>query len=217
MKRFFFQCLFLCIYIHSGYAQEFFANVTVNSQKEQSTNKNVYRSLEKSVRNFINNTKWTAIKTSPQERIDINIYIAILGRPSTNSFSASLQIQSRRPVFGSDYYSPIVNLKDNDFSFEYIEFQPIIYNPTKVDNNLVAVLSYYMYFLLGMDADTFSYKGGTSFFKKASAIVSQAESKGYLGWSQFDGQKNRNSLIRDALSSDFLFCVDSCLSIITEA
>ena len=120
------------------------------------------------------------------------------------SFRATIQIQSSRPVFNTSYESPVFNYKDNQFSFDYIEFEPLVYNPNSFDSNLVAVISYYVYVILGLDADTFALEGGTDHYKTAQAIVTQAQGSNYAGWSQSStDRRSRFILIDNLLSNTF--------------
>ena len=204
MKISLFLIVLNAFFFQMGSAQELNASVTVVSSLEKTTNKNIYKNLETSILKYLNGTSWTDTKIDPKERIEASFIITIRARESTNRFRADLQVQSRRPVFGTTYYSPVINLKDDDFTFEYVEFESLLYNPIRFESNLVSVLSYYAFLVIGMDADTFSSLGGTPFFEKARTIVNLAQSSGYQGWSTFDGQKNRFTLIDNLFSSDFI-------------
>jgi hypothetical protein len=121
----------------------------------------------------------------------------------SDRFEANIQIQSTRPVFNTTYESPIFNYKDDSFNFLYQEFQPLVYNPNNFDSNLVAVISYYVYIILGLDADTFSLEGGNDFYRQAQNIVTQAQSSNYSGWSQETGTRSRFELVDNLLSNSF--------------
>jgi hypothetical protein len=128
--------------------------------------------------------------------INVNSY-------DSQNFTASIQVQSSRPVFNSTYSSPVFNYNDKDFNFSYTEFQLLNFNPATFDSNLVSVIAFYSYIIIGMDADTFSSKGGTSNFETAQEIASVAQTSGYKGWSQGDGNQNRFHLINDLLSNTY--------------
>ena len=204
MKNFLVLFALNVFFFQVGTAQELNASVTVLSGSEKTTNKNIYKNMETSILKYLNGTSWTDKKIDPKERIETSFIITIRKRLSTNQFKADIQVQSRRPIFGTAYYSPILNLKDDDFTFEYVEFESLLHNPSRFESNLVSVLAYYAYLVIGMDADTFSSLGGTSFFEKARTIVNLAQSSGYEGWSAFDGQKNRFTLIDNLFSSEFI-------------
>jgi hypothetical protein len=121
-----------------------------------------------------------------------------------NRFEATLQIQSNRPVFNSTYETPVFNFQDKQFSFNYNEFEPLFYNDNAFESNLVSVVTYYVYIILGIDADTFKNNGGSDFFNQARDIVSMAQSSNFLGWKQVDGNRTRWMLIDNLLSNTFI-------------
>lgn len=137
--------------------------VTVNSDQVSQTNQQIFKTLERSLNDFVNKTKWTNRVYKENERVNAQMFITITSYES-NRFEGNIQIQSSRPVFNTSYETPVFNYKDSQFNFEYIEFQPLIYNENVFDSNLVGVVSYYVYVILGLDADTFSLEGGTRTF-----------------------------------------------------
>ncbi len=185
-----------------GRAQELLCEVTVNSDQVGQTNQQVFRTLERSINDFVNNTKWTNRTYRENERVNARMFITVTNYDS-DRFEANIQIQSSRPVFNTSYESPVFNYKDDAFNFQYQEFQPLVYNPNSFDSNLVAVLSYYVYIILGLDADTFSLEGGNDLYRSAQQIVSQAQSSNYSGWSQQSGQRSRFELVDNLLSNSF--------------
>jgi hypothetical protein len=120
----------------------------------------------------------------------------------SNRFGASIQLQSSRPVYNTSYESPIFNYKDNQFNFEYIEFQPLAYNENVFDSNLVGVISYYVYIILGLDADTFALEGGTEFYEQALRIVTLAQGSNFSGWSQSATENKTRFVLADNLLSN---------------
>lgn len=183
-------------------AQEFMATVTVDYSQVQGSNNQVFQTLEKSLRDFINTTKWTEGRYKIHEKIEANFLVIVTGRSGSN-FQARLQIQSRRPIFNSTYYSPILNFVDSNFDFEYTEFEELIFNPRKFSGkNLTDVMAYYVYFVLGMDADSFQKEGGTQYFNICRQITTNANGQRYSGWGEIDGNKSRATLINNILKSD---------------
>lgn len=180
-------------------AQEFMARVTVDFSQVQGSNTQVFQTLEKSLSDFINTTKWTENRYKVHEKIEANFLIIVTER-SGSSYKGRLQIQTRRPVFNSTYFTPILNFVDNNFSFEYTEFEELIFNPRKFSNkNLTDVIAFYVYYALGMDADTFQLEGGTNYFKTAQQITMNAMGTNFSGWGEMDGNKSRGSLINNVL------------------
>lgn len=182
--------------------EEFNAIITINADKVQSSNKQIYRTLQEQLTEFINQKKWTSKKFLPQERIN-SAFTIIINEQNGNAFTASLQVQATRPVYGSSYETPILNVNDTNFNFQYNEFEPLIYNPNSFDSNLVSTIVFYVYTILGIDADTFKLKGGQEYFKKAEKVMLQAQQSGDTGWENKIGKQNRYSLIDGLLSSKF--------------
>ncbi|WP_318345389.1 type IX secretion system protein PorD [Flagellimonas baculiformis] len=194
--------LFLLFISLSLSAQELNCVVTVNSDQVGQTNQQIFKTLERSLNDFVNKTKWTNRVYRENERVNARMFITVTQYES-DRFEANIQIQSSRPVFNTSYESPVFNYKDDAFNFQYQEFQPLVYNPNSFDSNLVAVISYYVYLVLGLDADTFSLEGGDEFYRRAQNIVTQAQSSSYSGWSQETGQRTRFELVDNLLSNSF--------------
>ncbi len=180
-------------------SQELNCLVTVNYNQVQGSNTQVFKTLEKSLTEFVNQTKWTNKEVKAEERIDCAFTIIISSRDA-NTFKATLQVQSTRPVFGSTYASPILNLKDNDFDFKYNEFDPLIYNKNSFDSNLISTIVFYANIVLGADADTFKNKGGELYLKEAQNVMLQAQQSGLSSWQNVVGKQNRFLLIDNLLS-----------------
>jgi len=182
-------------------AQELNCRVTINSNEIPQGDLPVFKTLERSLNNFVNNNKWTNRDYKENERVNAQIIIT-LSKYESNRFEGNIVIQSSRPVFNTSYETPVFNYKDNKFSFQYIEFEPLVYNPNVFESNLVGVVAYYVYIMLGLDADTFSLEGGTEHFKTAQNIVTQAQGTSYNGWSQTDA-RTRFELVDDLLSNTY--------------
>ena len=201
MRNFLFL-IFIVLSIFSVNSQELNALVTINTDKVQSSNKQVYQTLQKSLTEFINDSQWTSKKFKQQERINCAFTI-IINEQNNNNFNASIQIQSTRPVYNSSYASPILNLNDINFNFRYNEFDPLNFNPNTYDSNLISVIAFYVYAIIGLDADTFALKGGTTYLEAAKSVLLQAQSNGESGWQNQVGKQNRFALIDNLLSPKF--------------
>ena len=193
----FFLLLFFSISLLKS--QELNCLVTVNYNQVQGSNTQIFKTLEKSLTEFVNQTKWTTREVKPEERIDCAFTIIISSRAS-NTFKATLQVQSSRPVYDSSYASPILNLKDNDFNFKYNEFDPLIYNRNSFDSNLISTIVFYANIILGADADTFKRNGGEVYLKEAQNVMLQAQQSGLDSWQNVVGKQNRFLLIDNLLS-----------------
>jgi len=183
-------------------SQELNCNVTVVSSQISGSNKQVFATLEKSISDFMNNNKWTNITYKKQEKIQCALIVNITEQ-SGNDFSGSIQMQVVRPVFDSTYQTPTLNYKDDDVSFTYEEFQPLLYNETNYESNLTSLLSFYAYVILGFDSDSFAEKGGDKYFKKAESIVAIAQQGGKKGWNSLNGRKSRFQLIDEILDTRY--------------
>jgi hypothetical protein len=186
-------------------SQELNCNVQVSAQKVQGSNRQVFENMQRDVYEFMNNTVWTNHVFSYSERIDCNILINITDQISADEFNGTIQIQLRRPVFNTTYNSTILNFIDNNFRFRYVEFQPLEFDPTVHRSNLVSVLAYYAYIILGFDYDSFSSEGGTDFFQMAEKIVLNAQNAPETGWKPYDGSRNRNRywLVKNLLDKEY--------------
>lgn len=171
-------------------AQELNATVTIDAEQTGQPNYQVFRTLQTELTEFLNNTVWTNQTVKTQERIDCNFTLIIQSFEST-AFTGTLQIQSSRPVYGSLYDSPVYNYNDRQFSFDYSEFQPLVFNINNFDSNLVSVLAYHVYTVIGLDADTFALNGGAEYFDVAKQIVNTAASSNFAGWKATDGTQSR--------------------------
>ena len=194
--------LFLVLIFSCSQAQELNCTVTVNAQKLPNANQSVFKTLETALNEFVNRTQWTSQTFKQNEKINCSMYITISSNNS-DQFVATIQVQSSRPIHNSSYASPILNFNDKDFSFKYAEFESLNYNPTAFESNLVSVISFYSYVILGMDADSFVVESGNTYFETAQNISNVAQQSGYKGWTQADGNQSRYFLINDLLSPTF--------------
>jgi len=186
-------------------SQELNCNIQVSAQKVQGSNRQVFENMQRDIYEFMNNTVWTNNVFSYSERIDCNILINITNQISADEFNGTIQIQLRRPVYNTTYNSTILNFIDNNFRFRYVEFQPLEFDPTVHRSNLVSVLAYYAYIILGFDYDSFSPEGGTEFFQMAEKIVLNAQNAPETGWKPYDGSRNRNRywLVKNLLDKEY--------------
>lgn len=197
-------------------AQELNARVSVVTVRvANNVNKNAFQTLQTALNNFLNFRKWTAETYAPNERIDCNFLLNLESTSEVNVYKASLTIQAARPVFNSSYLSPIINYKDDDISFKYVEFQQLDFNENRVTgsdaqvSNLAAVFAYYAYLIIGFDADSFSPRGGDLYFQKAQNIVNNApDGRNISGWKAFDGRRNRYWLVENMSNSRYAIMHD---------
>jgi len=200
MRKFIY--LLIVTFSLQSFSQELNCEVIVNAKLTGNENVQVFKTLERQLKEFINNTTWTKKTFKPQERINCSMVINITDYNS-DSFQASVQVQSSRPVYGSSYSTPVYNYNDKDFDFQYLEFQNMVYNPNQFESNLISVLSFHVYMILGMDADTFSPKGGAEYYNQAQMISNYSQRGTYEGWKLEDGNQSRFILIDNVLSETY--------------
>ncbi|MBF4464042.1 DUF4835 family protein [Flavobacterium sp. LC2016-12] len=191
----------LLVFLIFGFteAQQLNCTVTINTERLPNPNQQVFKTLQTSLSEFVNKTDWTGSVLKQNERINCSMYIT-LSSNNSDQFSGTIQVQSSRLIFNSTYSSPIFNFNDKDFSFRYTEYEPLLFNPTTFESNLVSVVSFYSYLILGMDADSFQMGAGNQYLETAQNIANVAQQGGYKGWSQADGIQNRYYLITDMIS-----------------
>ncbi len=195
MKKIFILLLLSVISFNSN-AQEFFCDVQVTSKQVSGTDKQIYETMQNAIYEFMNNRKWTNYAFEINERIECTMVITITTRNS-NVFTANLNLVLRRPIFNTNYNSVLLNYVDKDFKFEYIEYQPLDYSDNSFTSNLTSVLAFYSYIFLGMEFDSYSLYGGTQFYEKAEAVVSNAQNASAKGWKSYEDTRNRYWLIEN--------------------
>ena len=175
-------------------AQEFRANVEVNSQQVEGTNRNVFETLKEQITTYMNETKLSDATFSPNERIECTVYLTV-GEYNDDRMKCDLQLQLIRPVYNSTYTTTLFNFKDTRVEFDYREGDPLNYNETQPENNLTAILDFYANLFLALDFDSFSPRGGERFYERAQSIVQQQQSSGEIGWRTFEDTKNRAAVL----------------------
>ncbi len=192
-------------------AQELNARVTVVATRVNNTvNKNAFLTLQTALNNFLNNRKWTNEAFTAAEKIECNFLLNLESTDDANVYRGSLTIQAARPIFNTSYVSPLINFKDDDIVFKYIEFQQLDFNENRVTgndalvSNLTAVFGYYAYVILGFDFASFSPHGGDAYFQKAQNVVNNApDGRNISGWKAFDSRRNRYWLAENMLNSRY--------------
>jgi len=184
-------------------AQELNTRVQVTAPQVPNINKKNIELIQSTVRNYLNNNKWSNESYLPQERIECSLVIKITAWDGNSAYKAEAQIQSSRPIYGTAYNSTLLNLSDKDFDFNYNEGQPIDFSDQNYLTNLSSLLSYYAYTVIGFDKDSFSKLGGTPYFLKAQNILNIAQQSGNSGWKAYDGLRNRYWLNENVLNKSF--------------
>jgi len=201
MKKLFTIFVFIFSF-NLNFSQELLATVQVNAQQLGGSNTQVFKTLEKNLRDFINNTSWTGKKLQNFEKIKCNFALVVNERTG-NNFKGSLVVQAVRPVFGTTYETPLMNINDTNFGFEYLENENLTFNERQFSGkNLIDVISYYVYTILGYDGDSFKVQGGQPWFEKAQKISNNSMNQNFAGWSVMEGPKTRGALIDNMMKPE---------------
>lgn len=184
-------------------SQELNCSIQVVAPTVEGTEKRIYETLQESLYEFMNSKRWTNYAFKMEERIECNILINIKEKVSSDQFKGTIQIQSRRPVYNTAYDSPVLNLKDNDLEFRYVEYQPLNYTENAFESNITSILAYYAYIVIGFDFDAYSMTGGTEFYQKAQNVVNNAQNEAFPGWKSYENMKNRYWLVENLLNNTY--------------
>lgn len=195
--------IFLLILSSGLHAQEFNCEIIINHDRIEGTNKQRFETLQTALTEFMNSAVWTEYSYEVEERIDLSISFIIMQDLGSDQYSATLQVQSTRPVYGTDYSSPTYNYKDTKFQFKYTEHEPLIYNEQTFSGNLVSTMAFYTYLILGIDEDTFKEMGGTTYLEKARKVVELSQNRGFTGWDPSSNRTNRYWIIENLLSDTY--------------
>ena len=192
-----------CLLAASSAAQEFNCQVSVIAPQIAQAQTRVFQSMELAIKEFFNTRRFTNQNYASAERVDINLLLTISNQPAPDRFEGTLQVIYARPVYGTDYNSPILDLVDEQVKFNFLENTQIEFSADRYINNLSSLLGFYAYFVLGLDGDSFSPLGGADYYTLAQQVVNNAQNSGEDGWRAFEGQRNRYWLLDNQLQAVF--------------
>ena len=202
MLRLLFFILMIGIQLGCLYAQELNFTVIINSDRARTQETGVFEDMKVNFEQFLNGRNWTTDQFQAIERIKGNILITISDMPQVGFYNATVQIQTVRPIYGTNYESMVLNFIDRNWSFEFLQSQPLEFNRFSFLNNISSLLAYYAYITLGIDYDSFSLRGGDPYFEVANNIVNNAQQSLRPGWQQNpNDRRNRYWLINDIYTS----------------
>ena len=184
-------------------AQEFNCQVSVIAPQVANAQPGVFKALETAIKEFYQTRRFSNRNYAPEERIDMNLLLTINSQVDQTRYEGSLQVIYARPVYGTDYNTPILDLVDVDVQFNYLENTQVEFTPERHLNNLSSILGFYAYFVLGVDADTFSPMGGTEYYNLAQNVVNNAQNAPESGWKAFENQRNRYWLMDNQVQAVF--------------
>lgn len=178
-------------------AQELNCTVSINATQIQTTERTIFRDMKTAIEQFMNSRKWTNDSYKNYEKINCNMLITITRMPAVGSFAASVQIQSARPVYNTNYSTLVFNFADRDWEFEYVESLPLEYNDNTYTTNLTSMLALYAYMIIGVDYDSFTELGGTPYFQRALQVVNNAQQSNRPGWQSMQNNRSRYWIVEN--------------------
>lgn len=197
MMRTLFALIILIALTTTADAQELNCTCTINSTQITTSDRGIFRDMKSSIELFMNSRKWTGDAFKSYEKIKCNLLMTITKMPSIGNFSASIQVQTARPVFNTNYSSLTFNFADRDFEFEYLESVQLEYNDNTYSSNLTSMLAAYAYLMIGVDYDSYSELGGTPYFQKAMAVVNNAQQSNRAGWTPLNSTRSRYWIVEN--------------------
>lgn len=180
--------LLICLAKMPINAQDLNAIVKITSNELPNPDKQLIADLQVAVTNFLNNKKWSEDRIQINEKIDC-IFIFNLKSLETDNFTAMVEIQSSRPVYGTTYNTILFHHLDR-WEFKYSLNLPLDFNESAYTSQLTSLLAFYSYLILGFDYDSYTHEGGSLYYKKAKNIKDLAINE--VGWSLKDGKNNFN-------------------------
>lgn len=194
MKRMLLTLVAFAAAVAVAFCSELNCKVEVNVSRTETMPSDVARQLQEAVAEYVNTTSFTELRIAPGERIECRMFFDVQSY-ADDKVSAVLTVQSTRPVYDSSYTTTLLNVRDAEVEFPYSPGQPLVFARDAIDSELTALLDFYVYLILAVDADSFAPEGGTPFYGVASQIVTLARSSGGKGWRAIDSPRNRASLL----------------------
>lgn len=197
-------CLLITVFSRQLCAQELEARVQVIAdQMPVELNRRIFRQLEQDLSSFLNNRRWTSDHYEYYERVVCSFVLNLQSYRGDNTYTGTLNVQALRPVYHSTYLASLLNIMDREISFQYVENQNLAFNEssaqatgTPLQANLVAILAFYAYLILGIDYSSFALKDGYKYFQKAFSVLNAAPEHSLInGWTPYQSRRNRYWLI----------------------
>ena len=191
----------ICAFVVStASAQELQAKININHQQVQVSDKSVFENLQQTLEQFVNEQQWTALQFQENERIQCTFNITVTKYDaSSNRFTCTALVQANRPVYNSSYTTTLYNNSDKNFDFEFVQYDQLNFNEEVIDHQLVALVAYYAFLIIGLDQDSFSPMGGTDVLQRCMNLTNNAQNMDYTGWKSFEDSRNRFAIINDYL------------------
>lgn len=201
MIRKFIVLTFLLIYGISlrSFSQEFDLNVEVAFSPQFSSNDQVYLDgLKNVIESYIGNYRRSDDATFINNKIKLTMQLIVETR-STNTYSGSLFVQASRKIYNNDKETSLFRFQDKQIKFDYNKGEVLQFNE-KNFSSLSSIFDYYIYLILGYDADSYEPMAGNIYFLRASKISTLPGNSGYDGWSA----SATNTFSRKVMIDEFL-------------
>jgi hypothetical protein len=189
------------------FAQELNCQVSINAtniKTDQTAERAVFKEMEKVFTEFISRRKWTNDEYQEGEQINCRVAITLRESPTQNVYIGVAQVVASRPVHNTSYETQILNFNDQNFSFRYVQAQPLFFQENAFNDNLTAMLAFYAYVILAMDYDSFAKLGGNPYIEKAFNMLNIAQSSGESGWERTNNVINRYWLAENLNSQQMI-------------
>lgn len=190
-------CLLSLLALRPARAQELQVEVRLNSERVQITDRQLLSDMERAMADFLNTRRWTNDVVRPEERIRCKLLVTLQEVPQVGTYKAIVQIQAQRPVFGTGYDTPLLNVVDKGWEYDYLPSQPLQFAENSYTSTLSSLLSFYAYMIIGMDHDSFQRLGGSPYYDRALQILTNtsAQASGNPGWTSRDDARSRYFLL----------------------
>ena len=196
--------LFLTLCTGTSYAQELQANVRINAERLETRENQVVQQLQEAMETFLNNQQFTDDRFDAKERIQLELNVILSGDSQVGEYNAEVQVQSLRPVYNTDYNTPLLRMLDQNWSFTYNPSDPIIFSENAYTSELSSLLTYYAYIIIGLDYDTFGPLAGTPFYERALAVLNTTQSgTASKGWAAGNNLNDRFWLVTHLIDVQF--------------
>jgi len=195
--------IFAILLTTGGFAQEFYCKVEINTQQVQGFDRSVISNLKTAMTDFMDNRKWSNYNFAPEERIECTLLFTVSQIISSDEFRGTFTIIMQRPVFNTNYRSPLFNMIDKNIRFKYTPSQAMNFSEGTYSDNLTSLLAFYSYMMLGVYFDSFAPDGGTVYYQKAMSVVQSAQNSGYTGWQSYESEKNRYHFVEQYLNKAY--------------
>ncbi|MCR5115716.1 MAG: DUF4835 family protein [Bacteroidales bacterium] len=179
------------------FAQDFQCQLSINAAQIAGSNRNKFNTLQQELYKFVNDRKWCQYTLKTNERIECAIMFNI-SEAMGDTYTATMTIQLQRPIYNTNYKSPVLNFQDKSVKFTYEEGAPLEYTENSNLSQLTSLIAFYLNLFMALDFDTFSLNGGSPYYNLAQGVVNACQNASEPGWKSYEtGQRNRYWIIEN--------------------